>query len=858
MAGCGDVLSLEDLQTAKKHQIFEAEVITGKAGGVAGGADIGYATNPVTGQTQQTLPGVIADVNADFDAQILNMGFTRVGTFAAGATLTNPRQTLLWDVANGGDGQEYGWSGAFPKVVPAASTPASTGGISVGAWMSRFDPELRIQVRESLRRSYAEAGRNLVDGSFEAGGTVTTATDVLLFAADGKAYSYTGTLPHTVSAGSTPSSEPDAWVDQSNKLLLEQLGSQTGAYLSGYGATTVGDKLGEFDATSSGYAYISQFGLSDTDASFNATRLDTVLRNLQGSVSTIFVDKSYSFDTGYDYVTGDSARRVSRIPEFKWIPAGGELTGLYNLPIQHETMGEYTPCNGSSIAIKKGLSSDVVTVCIMGDSISAEWADSLAVGLNEWEIIKAEFRKQNPGTEFYFVNRAIGGQTWLNANTKPTAFPSWYTDTNLDWVYYVVDPKPDIVIFAFGMNDNVSFNMGTMVSTINKVKAALPNAHLCMIPCMTPSRSSDYNNGFGFDGLRYQEGRNFAAGAERTYAEFYGMSVFDLNRAIVAWRDGKDLLAEPLTEVQATLVNGAYRADPCVDFSFECKISGWDKTTPIYLNIGGDDEDQMFIGGSNGKFSVVGRTEYINSYYATGETAVAIPSGDFWLTTSVVNNCATVYLSTGPAPITDASGNTLIATFRVIRHGGIIRPAIGFGGFATGLISDIRVMTSTRCHVKKTLTDSDIWGVGDALPSRKSPHGGNGINHPSTVGMQRLIAPVMAAQDLRIKSEPLSVDLVLGATSSLWASAPKAVIQDSVVVLSGGIASTSVAGSGDAIAKIPEYTATSDKLVSTLGCGSGGAWGGVVLRVKVNGDIQLAIGSITFACALDGISISTK
>ena len=31
---CGDVLSLEDLQTAKKHQIFEAEVITGKAGGV--------------------------------------------------------------------------------------------------------------------------------------------------------------------------------------------------------------------------------------------------------------------------------------------------------------------------------------------------------------------------------------------------------------------------------------------------------------------------------------------------------------------------------------------------------------------------------------------------------------------------------------------------------------------------------------------------------------------------------------------------------------------------------------------------------------------------------------------------------
>lgn len=58
-SGCGDVLSLEDMKTAKKHQVFEAEVITGKSGGVAGGADIDEATNPVTGQTQDTLPAVI-------------------------------------------------------------------------------------------------------------------------------------------------------------------------------------------------------------------------------------------------------------------------------------------------------------------------------------------------------------------------------------------------------------------------------------------------------------------------------------------------------------------------------------------------------------------------------------------------------------------------------------------------------------------------------------------------------------------------------------------------------------------------------------------------------------------------------
>ncbi|MGL5155503.1 MAG: hypothetical protein ACRC9H_11365 [Aeromonas veronii] len=156
----------------------------------------------------------VAGMNNEFDAQILNMGFTRVGTFAAGATLTNPRQTLLWDVADGGDGQEYGWSGTFPKVVPATSTPASTGGISVGAWISRFDPELRIQVREVQRRSYAEAGYNLVAGSFEAGGTLVNTNDVLLQERTGKAFSGPA---GAVAAGTNPAS--GGFVDRSDELL---------------------------------------------------------------------------------------------------------------------------------------------------------------------------------------------------------------------------------------------------------------------------------------------------------------------------------------------------------------------------------------------------------------------------------------------------------------------------------------------------------------------------------------------------------------------------------------------------------------------------------------------------------------
>lgn len=70
--------------------------------------------------------------------------------------------------------------------------------------------------REALRRSYADSGYNLVAGSFEAGGTLVNANDVLLHEASGKAYSWSGSYPtgsYTVPPGSSPVEA--AWVDRS-------------------------------------------------------------------------------------------------------------------------------------------------------------------------------------------------------------------------------------------------------------------------------------------------------------------------------------------------------------------------------------------------------------------------------------------------------------------------------------------------------------------------------------------------------------------------------------------------------------------------------------------------------------------
>lgn len=140
-SGCGDVLSLVDLQTAKKHQIFEAEVITGKSGGVAGGADIDYATNAVTGQSQKTLPAVLRDA-----------GFSPVSwDFSTGGTLTvNDRDKAVYDPVSK---TWYSYAGTLPVTVPAGFNPVGN-----ADWKPQTDPDLR----EELASHDAGKGDTLV------------------------------------------------------------------------------------------------------------------------------------------------------------------------------------------------------------------------------------------------------------------------------------------------------------------------------------------------------------------------------------------------------------------------------------------------------------------------------------------------------------------------------------------------------------------------------------------------------------------------------------------------------------------------------------------------------------------------
>lgn len=132
-----EVITVQDLETLKKHEIFEAEVITGKAGGLATGGEIATATNAVTGQVQKTLPQTLKEV-----------GFKPASfTFVTGGTLNAGDYDLaVYNPAPNGDNNWYAWGGAMPKIVAPNSTPQTSGGFGASAWTQKTDTILRLEL----------------------------------------------------------------------------------------------------------------------------------------------------------------------------------------------------------------------------------------------------------------------------------------------------------------------------------------------------------------------------------------------------------------------------------------------------------------------------------------------------------------------------------------------------------------------------------------------------------------------------------------------------------------------------------------------------------------------------------------
>lgn len=96
------------------------------------------AVNDLTAQTLDFVSDAIYGFKDDIDDVILSMGYITLDSFELGATITQRNQALR----HAADGKLYRWAGDLPKVVPANSSPSSSGGIGVNAWLEVSDTTL--------------------------------------------------------------------------------------------------------------------------------------------------------------------------------------------------------------------------------------------------------------------------------------------------------------------------------------------------------------------------------------------------------------------------------------------------------------------------------------------------------------------------------------------------------------------------------------------------------------------------------------------------------------------------------------------------------------------------------------------
>lgn len=141
------------------------------------------------------------------------------------ATLNFPQDPMIGDLYEFAS-YTYKWDGKKWKTIGTGSNPTNELRKEV---FHKLDITNTYAV-EALRRSYAEAGYEVVVGSFGTGGVLESSTDVLLNEDDGKGYVWTGTFPKVVSTGSTPMPlGAGGWIDRSDVTLRNDLSGIDGA-----------------------------------------------------------------------------------------------------------------------------------------------------------------------------------------------------------------------------------------------------------------------------------------------------------------------------------------------------------------------------------------------------------------------------------------------------------------------------------------------------------------------------------------------------------------------------------------------------------------------------------------------------
>lgn len=385
-------------------------------------------------------------------------------------------------------------------------------------------------------------------------------------------------------------------------------------------------------------------------------------------------------------------------------------------------------------------------VVTLGDSIGT-MADAIAYSEHSSNMFFRALQQANPAKTFAFYERCIGSASWVHLDgIKPASqSPSWYTTPANSWLSYIQPLAPDLIIFHMGQNSNATqAEIDAMYSVVAKIKAWAKVPDMIFV---TPYRPANDTT----------ELRDQTAGYIRGYALSNGYGLVDVGRFSNIVRNGYDPLRENLKQVKQSFAPGStpwsFQDASGVScntrdfaFYFQCTSTStlFASNRKLCVQIGGLPDNALEIdkdAGGNYAFAI----KATGTTYAVTRaiSAIAVPSAA-WFEVIVRGN----YVWVGVAGAASSPGTfTKLYEGFVPRFGGLFTPSVFLtnGSASTGTLFINRVQVSEPRANAPVLSEVEMFGaVGDT--SFNSTYGGNAINHPTSIGLTRVYAPMIEAQ----------------------------------------------------------------------------------------------------------------
>jgi hypothetical protein len=316
------------------------------------------------------------------------------------------------------------------------------------------------------------------------------------------------------------------WSEESNTAYTTAYPSQTRSQLQ-----SLNGQL--FEQSIDPSRHLKQFSIQNSSAGAGFIGTAVIVAGALDSVTIVDGGANYIAPRGI--VTGDGLGAIAT-PTI----VAGEVTAF--------TITGGTGYTTATVYVIDG----PIVVCV-GDSIMTPVPGQTVPSDTQYDIICRELQRQNSTRSITFFNRAIGATTWSTVNSAiPNTgnYPSWARDssggvTTKTWIDYIVELQPDLVVYAFGMNDRQNFVPAQLRASVQNTLTYNSRAEFSGFPqpdilFVTNVVSSAISSDANISSYNAQIGRDFVAGYERGYALANGYGFIDLHRQFRLVRDGFD------------------------------------------------------------------------------------------------------------------------------------------------------------------------------------------------------------------------------------------------------------------------------------------------------------------------------